>query len=346
MKKIIVGLLFSVLVVACSVPPRPENTVIQGINFIGVSVSDIEQSASFYGDIVDLKTVSKNNLSQLDVVKTLAGRGDLTGPTRMMKSTNGQLRFMQFDKRSPEAQASPKIDVNGPGFAHVCFQVAKKTQAHERFLARGATPVGSREMVQLNPKRPVEYAYIRDLDNIMFEVEHVDIAKLNLDTPPKNNFRMRHVAIATTDYDRAVEFYSILFEQKRPRRIGRFFNLSGENFDNVSGLSDTKLKMAFFQVRNMEFEIAEYLSHPGKPLAKPRPIDALGYNMVVFDVTSLNAAREKLIAAGGSVVEGGVMPMDGGQILFGRDLDGNLIGFQKVSSESVASSQNFKDNGI
>ena len=89
----------------------------------------------------------------------------------------------------------------------------------------------------------------------------------------------------------------------------------------------------------------QFHSHPTKDLAKPRPIDAHGYNMIVFDVADMKLAREQFLRAGGKIVtEAG--PMDGGQIMFGRDPDGNLIGLQTAPTNAMVSSRNFKNNGI
>ena len=126
--------------------------------------------------------------------------------------------------------------------------------------------------------------------------------------------------------------------------MGEWFPLGNDNTAKVSGLPGSKLEMAWFQVRNLELEIFQYHSHPTKDLAKPRPLDALGYNMIVFDVSDMKAARKRLVDAGGTVVtEAG--PMDGGQIMFGRDPDGNLLGLQTVAAQAVVSSKNFKNNG-
>ena len=179
----------------------------------------------------------------------------------------------------------------------------------------------------------------------MVEVEHVDIDKLDLPEPPKNQYRIRHVALATPDIDRAVKFYSKLLQEPKPRRLGRFWKLSGEKLDKVSGLPDSKIEMAFFQVRNMELEIAQYHSHPTQRPADPRPLDALGYNMIVFDVEDLAKARDHVVASGGDMV-GEYEGLYDHKILFARDPDGNLIGFQTAPETSVISSQNFKDNGI
>lgn len=66
--------------------------------------------------------------------------------------------------------------------------------------------------------------------------------------------------------------------------------------------------------------------------------------MIVFDVTYLTAAKEKLIAAGGTI-ESATHLLDGGEIFFGRDPDHNLLGFQRLNESSLYSAKNFKDDG-
>ena len=318
--------------------------VVRGVAYVGVSVGDLDAAARFYSRAADLEEVARGELKGSTALDGLAGRPGVVARTRMLASSNAQLRFMQFASR-PETASAPMVPVNGPGIAHVCYQVAQETRTYERFLDNGARHVGARDMVQLNPRNPVLYAYARDPDGIMFEVEHVDVAALNLETPPQFAYRLRHVALATPDIGRLVDFYSALLDQPDPRRLGRFWGLSGDKLDQVSGLEDTRISMAFFQIGNLELEIAEYLSHPTELPAAPRALDAYGYNMIVLDVTSLEAARQKVIAAGGTIVSE-PEAMDRGQILFARDPDGNLLGLLTADPASIISPARFQDRGL
>ncbi|MEM7360854.1 MAG: VOC family protein [Pseudomonadota bacterium] len=349
MNKLILALCIAISLTACSFfvgePSRVENPIIRGIHYVGLTVSDLDQASKLLSDSFDLAAVENEAINNSTVIDTLAGRSGVSINSRLMRSVNGQLRLMQFADPSEAAGQTLRTEVYGPGFSHACFQVNHETQAYQNFLAGGGTHVGSEDMVQLNPRNPVYYAYARNQDETMFEIEHVDVAKLDLPEPPKNKYRFRHIALASPDIDRLVKFYSVLLEYENPRRLGRLFAMSGEKFDDVSGLSDAALKMAFFDVRNMELEIAQITSHPTDSPTSPRPLDALGYNMIVFDVTDLAAAKEKLLAAGGSVITEPTA-MDGGQIFFGRDIDSNLLGFQVLEAGSPLSAQNFADNGI
>lgn len=206
-------------------PIRPENAVIQGINYVGMSVSNLEQSSDFYTNAVNLQIADNKAFSDSIIFKELTKRPEVSVKTRLLKSANAQIRMMQFASPSSNAQNTKHVEVNGPGFAHVCYQANSKMRAYQKFLASGASTIGDPDMVQLSTRNPVHYAYARDHNHTMFEVEHVDVDKLDRTTPPKNNFRIRHVALATPNFERTIKFYSALLEQKKPRILGSFFYL-------------------------------------------------------------------------------------------------------------------------
>ena len=324
-------------------PERVENPIITGVNYIGMTVSNLESASKLYQDAANLTPKAAETIKESPVFDQLAERTGIQAQSQLMSSVNAQLRFMQFDHTDTNKKQMDYVDANGPGIAHVCYQVNENTQTYEKFLAGGATHIGEKEMIQINPKNPVFYAYARDLDNTMIEIEHVDVAALNLPTPPKNRYRIRHVSLATYDMERAITFYSTLLETKNPRRAGHLIKIKGDKVDQISGFTNSELEMAWFQVRNLELELIQYYNPAPKPTA-PRPIDATGYNMIMFNVTDIEAAKNILISAGGTI-ETDIQPFDNGQTFFARDPDGNLLGFQKLADDSPFSANNFKDNG-
>lgn len=333
------GLLLS----ACGGAPEGPPIII-GVSYVGATVSDLGETERMYTGSTDMTPVQSLEISGFEPFNQLMG-SEVSVATRMLRGVNAQVRYMTFQKPESESEAVGAVPVNGPGIAHICFQVNQDTQTYQRFLDSGAGVIGSAEMQQVNPRRPVHYAYVTDRDGLVVEVEHVDISKLDLDTPPANDYRIRHVSISTPDIKRLTRFYGKLLGQNKPRRVGRFFAIGNEAFSAVSGLEGTKIKMAWFQTKNLELELVQYSSHPTQVPAAPRPLDALGYNMIVFDVTDMDAARELFLSAGGTIVSEPA-PLDGGQILFGRDPDKNLIGLQTPGPNSVVSSEQFKNNGI
>lgn len=326
-------------------PTQVENPVINGVHYVGITVSDIQRTSALYQESFDLAFVTHDVITNNSVFDELAMRDGVIAQTSLMKSTNAQLRFMQFTQPSNAAKHADSIEANGIGIAHICFQVNQHTHAYQHFLERGAVPIGDKDMVQVNPKNPVYYAYADDPDQIMVEIEHVDVEALNLPTPPKNDYRIRHVSLATANMGQAIEFYSTLLETENPRRAGRLFKLKGEKVDKISGFENSELEMAWFQVRNLELELIQYYNPAPVAATKPRPIDALGYNMIMFDVQSLALAKEKLLLAGATIISEPNTD-DKEQIIYARDPDGNLLGFQALNSNSVYSAKQFKDNGI
>ncbi len=338
-QSLLVVVLATISSVSLAASLEREEAVIRGVNYIGISVSDLDAATSFYREAADLSVVHENELESA-VLAALSTNPDHTVQTRLLKSVNAQIRLMEFPQQAQSGH-SP-VAVNGPGIAHVCYQVADETLTYQRFINLGATPIGAEDPVQLNARNPVVYAYAHDADGIMFEVEEIDFSQIS--RPRKNDYRIRHVSLASPDMESIVAFYSILMEEPEPRRSGIGGTLGGEAFDQVSGLPGTRMEMAWFQVRNLELEIVQYHSHPpGSPDAD-RPISAPGYNLMMFDVADLQAADELVRMAGGEVITD-ILSMDGGEAFFARDPDGNLLGFQRLPEDNPYSSRNFADNG-
>ena len=314
----------------------PGDDVFRGVSYVGITVSDLEVSSKLYAESADLEVVATETLSG-SVLDALSGKTGVSVPSTLLRSTNAQVRLMQVPGLTEVGPVPP----NGPGMAHVCYQSDATRETFERFVKRGVKTLGHPELVELTPRNPVVYAYSLDPDGVMFEVEHIDVEKAT--HLPKGFYRIRHISLATPDIERSLAFYSALLKAE-PRRLGGTEGLSGEPFDQVSGLPGTRLLMAWFQVRNLELEIVQYLSHPTEVPEEPRPLAAPGYNMIVFDVVSLDAAKKRLAAAGGEVV---LEPqaMDGGEVFFGRDPDGNLLGFLVAPEDSPVSSMQFKTQG-
>ena len=346
-KKCLSALAAGLLLWGCgeSRPEFEEDSVILGVNYVGVSVADIEAAERYYLAAMGVKTVSDEPLVADNFLAPLLEGDDASAETRLIRSANAQLRLMAFANPSAHGQATAAVPVNGPGLAHVCFQAAQKTNIYRNALEAGAKPIGAKELVTLSSRNPVKYGYITDPLGIITEIEEVDVAALELPEPPKNDYRMRHVAFATPDLESMVQFYSAFLGGQKPRRIGNWFHLSGEAIDKVSGLKDAEIEMAWFQLRNLELEFGQYYSHPVKRPTKARPLDAPGYNMIVFDVSSIEKARKRLEDAGGTIVTP-IGMLDDGRIVFGRDPDGNLIGLQELPASSIYSAKNFADNGV
>lgn len=327
-------------------PPKLEkpDSIIQGVNYIGLAVDDLDAAEAYYAAGVATEVVDSSTLPAGNPLARLHPAGKAAARTRTLRRTNSQIRLIDFDEPSATGPTMRGIPVQGPGMVHLCFQVAQQTDVYRRMLAAGGAPVGKRGLVQLNERNPVYYGYVKDPKGVITEVEQVDLAKLDPPRAAENQYRIRHVSLATPDLAPMIAFYSKFLGGQEPRHVGKWMNVSGEAVDQVSGLSGSKIEMAWFQLRNLEIEIFQYHSHATQRTKRPRPLDAPGYNMIVFDVADVAQARRRVIEAGGTIV---TPPgeMDGGRIIFGRDPDGNLIGLQQLPASSALSAKNFPNNG-
>lgn len=344
MRKVITGLAAALLLGGCSLiasnPEQELDDVFVGVNYVGVVVDDLEASTNLYQSAFAASVVADEPLDLSAWPSEIVPEDLAEARSVLIRSSNAQLRLISFDSQlSGEA-----VSVTGPGIAHVCFQAVDTTQPYAKALAAGAQPIGGEELVALSSRNPVKYGYITDPFGTITEVEEVDITQLDLPEPPKNTHRMRHVAFATPDLDRLTNFYSSLLGNQEPRRIGHWFRISGDNVDQVSGIEGSEIEMAWFQLRNLEIEIAQFHSHRTERADAPRPFNAPGYNIIMFDVSDLAKARQRVVDAGGTIVSESVS-IDGAATVFARDPDGNLIGFQQLPESSIYSAKNFDGNG-
>lgn len=327
---------------ACSLPESPtqpmtvpEGPLVKGVSYVGISVSDLDRSTAFYASPTAMVEADRTRIARNSAIDGIAGRSNVVAETRLLRGGNAQIRLMQFKEPSAAARATVPMAVNGPGITHVCHQSPAAKPLYPGFVAAGAAPVTrGGQPIRLVPEVPWRYVYARDPDGVMFENELNESA-----TPPPFDHRISHVALATTDIERAVAFYTTLLGRE-PRE--RRFNLARPTLDQVADLDGVKLNVAWYTIGNLELEIWQYLSPVPTASEKPRPVDALGYNMIVFDVTDVGAASARLVAAGGELA-GKPVAMDGGQAAFGRDPDGNLIGLNRSPAGSVFSSADFEN---
>lgn len=330
-------------------PTRPVNPVVMGISYVGITVKDIDAAQKLYTEVANLEVVAEENLKDSSVLRHLSAGSVASAKTALLAGVNAQLRFMQFETLnkgiSESATAFSPVPVNGPGIAHVCYQVNQTTGAYQGFLDAGSRHIGDKDMIQISSRNPVYYAYVHDPEGNVVEIEEVNVAELDLETLPEHDYRIRQVALSTIDMDRTIDFYSVLFEEQHPRRMGSWINLQGEKVDGITGFEDSKIEMAWFQSRNLELEIVQYHSHPPQGEALKRPVNAPGYNMIMFEVTSLEAVKQKLQLAGADIVLQDEQ-FDGLPVLFARDPDGNLLGFQPSDANNPLSAAKFKNNGI
>lgn len=297
------------------------STVI-GIHHVKLSVSDLDRSLPFYRDATEFAVVEQGAMPSSAALEAAAGLTGLAGERAMLRGPNGQIELVEFDLN--EQDATPPVMANGPGATHICLQSPLDRPLYDRFRERGAEPVtrGGEPVDMLG--RNYFYMYAGDPDGVMFEVEHASIPQFREDV------WLGHVAYATHDIDRLVGFYEELIGHSAYQRAD---GIGGPTFDQVAGLDDVSFDGGWISANNMIVEFWEYHNPPTVPAVAVRPLPAVGYAAVVFEVADIETDLRRIEAAGGTIASE-IETEDGAAIAYARDPDGNLIGLLQLPAGS------------
>lgn len=294
-----------------------------GVNHVGLSVSDLKNSLSFYENAIglvpeDMKFHPSNSFLSIDDISVPSPKiAILSGP-------NSYIRLMEFGHAGARHQTTA-LPVQGPGVTHICFQAPKSKPLDAKAITHGATWVSSSNaMVDLRGVGFM-YGYLRDPSGLMFELEHAPEPKFDVDV------WVGHVAIAAHDLTEAIDFYEKLLGIAHYRRVD---NISGPTFDEVAGIESGVLNGAWLRVAPFyNIELWQYQNPPTLPPSTPKPVSEIGYNSIAFETTDIDADYQRITKLG-IVPETGIVPIDGGRAFFLRDPVGTLLSLQEYDAGS------------
>lgn len=306
-------------------PDSLDSTTIKGIHHVGLSVADLEESLAFYQSATTLALAGRSGISGDDPAAKAAGFLCEPESIAILEGPNAYLELMQFD--GAIAGEPEGIAVEGPGFTHLCYQSPTSNDLFSRFTAQTASVVTRGGVpVDLNG-RGVYYAYIRDRDQIMFEVEHVDQTKF------EGPIWIAHVALVTPDIDRLVKFYERLLGVAP---YGRNDRVGGKRIEAVTGLDEARIRAAWFNTGNMVLELWEYTNPVTQEPEEPAPYEKVGYNKFVLEVGDIEHEHHRLRRAGMQLLSEPIVSDDSGAV-YARDPDGNLFGLIQFPPDSPMS---------
>lgn len=323
MKRILLATGAMLMLAGCAqtgLDPAPEIIVeadqtsgVKGVRFIGLTVSDIDETLAFYQNAVPYRVVRRDLVSPQSLYpeEFIASDTDEID-VALVHARNVFIQLVDFD---PDAPSPPHIrPVKGPGYTHICFISPAADSAFPKLRAAGLTMVTrGDEPVDLGGYG-MRYAYGRDPNGAMIETEVAD-------TPRRDGGPwVGHIGTATPDADRMSEFYTAILGYG-PRRRGEYAD--NPRIDQVVAYDKTSVRSSWFVSRNLEIEFWEYI----KPRTPQRDghamLDTLGYNMIAFEVDDLDTERSRL--ADSVSFSEPIMTPFGWQVATGLDPDGNII---------------------
>jgi catechol 2,3-dioxygenase-like lactoylglutathione lyase family enzyme len=297
---------------------QASTSMIKGIHHIGISVANIAESISFFKGATTLTCHSNSGFSGAGLAETTPV------DAAVLKGPNCYLELMQFD--SSVQGDTLGIPVEGPGVTHICFQSPAELKMYNMFTSQHAIPVTRGTGPVDLGGYGVHYAYLRNSDQTMFEVEQID--KPQFEGP----VWIAHVALVSHDIDRLVDFYSKMFAIEPYRRANK---VVGPRIEEVTNLDNVRVRAAWFNIGNMVLEIWEYVNPVTPDTGAARSFESLGYNKYAFEVADLDSEMIRLEAMGVSFT-GDILKTPTGYEAYATDPDGNCFSLLQVGDNDLS----------
>jgi catechol 2,3-dioxygenase-like lactoylglutathione lyase family enzyme len=300
------------------------STSIKGIHHVSMVVRNLDSAKAFYQKMASLQSVQADNKHRNSVFK----KSNIDIPahqTGWLQGPNAWFELLAF--KSANGQKS-QLPVQGPGFTHFCYQTPQNNLIFETAKNQGADVV-SRNGIPVDRGFGILYAYLRDPDGILFEVEQ--LAKVNFSEATW----LGHIAIVTPDIDRLVEFYTQLLGKKPHNRIDNIQN--SPKLDAIANMDGLRLRGAWFKLDNMILEIWQFDNPPTPKLEKPKPFTEIGYQKIAFEVGDLAQELKRVAEYRFNFLTSKPVQALGAKSILLRDPDGNLLQLLQTKSSKIPS---------
>jgi catechol 2,3-dioxygenase-like lactoylglutathione lyase family enzyme len=287
------------------------------ISKIGLSVKDIQKSASFYNQVFHLEqdgNIEKRQPSALEIKQGLNGG---SRKVLKMKGYNSSIELMEFEPNKKHVKND--FLLQNPGITHVCYQSSIDKPIYARAISNRAVAV-SKGTKPINRGYGIRYAYVHDLDKAIFELEEFEKSRF------ETELIFGHVAVSTSNIDSLVSFYTTLFGYPPRNRADNIKNSFA--LDSVTNIDGMELRGAWFTVGKMNLEIWEF--EKPKPLLKKvsRRFQEIGYNKITFDVKNFEEEITRMRTLGFNP-----QVNNNRNLALLKDIDGNLLEFKQTNND-------------
>ena len=318
---------------------RDSSTTVLGVNHIGLSVKDLDNTLAFYRNATNFELVKREKVSQNTDADLLFGRQGVEFEMAMLKAPNMLLELIEFE-HNKDAEIS-QMPAKGPGMTHTCFPSPESKPGWDKFAKAGATPLTwGGKPVDLGGYG-VTYGYAYDPEGNMMELEQLDgqiLASTGYDSTWSDrgeDLWMSQVALVTHDLERSLNFYHSVLGFLPYRKAELRDN---DRADQVVGYEDSHILAGWFKMSELSkvIEIWQYINPVTTEFKDIRDVTDLGYSFS-FEVSDIQKEYERLKGLGlGFVSE----PVRLGEFwqAYTRDVDGNIFSLrQAIDADSELS---------
>ncbi|MCU0444246.1 MAG: VOC family protein [Microscillaceae bacterium] len=307
-----------------------QNNTLKGIHHVSIVVNNLDSALIFYQKTADLKPLKTTQSSPTLLEK----KSGIKAPARqiaLLQGSNAMLELVEF--ANPNSTDQPIKPIQGPGFTHFCYQAPQNYAMYAQAQAQGATII-SRNGMPVDRGFGVQYVYIRDPDGILLEVEQLEKPKF------ADKVWLGHIAIATPDIDRLVDFYTQLLGVKPHSRADNIQN--NPKLDAIANIDSLQLRGAWFKTGNMILEIWQF-NHPRTPSPSQNPsFTQIGYQQIAIEVGNLSQELARIKNYNFNLLSAKPVKTATERSIFLRDPDGNLLQLFQFNTENSLSLDKFK----
>jgi catechol 2,3-dioxygenase-like lactoylglutathione lyase family enzyme len=137
-----------------------------GVGHIGITVSDIDRSISFYRDVLGFEVGEKLRVGG-EIFEKVTGVQGAEIDIAFVRAHGQFLELLSYVK--PEGRTPSRLRACDPGFMHVAFKVKDLENVVASIEAHGFEPMNSIQTVAEGPAKGLRVIYARDPDGVVLE---------------------------------------------------------------------------------------------------------------------------------------------------------------------------------
>jgi len=322
----------ALVLVLASMAPAQTPALVDGVDSIGITVSDMDRTVDFYSRILTFEKVSDTEVSGDDVEHL---EGVFGTRMRVVRMKLGDEFIELTEYLAPKGRPIP-VDSrsNDRWFQHIAIIVSDMDKAYARLRQNKAefASSGPQKLPDWNKNAAgISAFYFKDPDEHPVEILQFpsDKGAAKWHQPSDKLFLgIDHTAIVVWDTDASVRFYHDLLGM-RVAGESENYGTEQEHLNNVFGahLRITALRAA----RGPGIELLEYLApRDGRPFPSDERGNDIVHRHTLLLTQHADTAASQLLAHKSNFVSSGVVANHTGQLGFSkalivRDPDGHAI---------------------
>ncbi len=317
-------------------------TTFIGFNHIGITVLDLDEMLDFYTRATGYPVSQRITIKENEAADELYGKTGIAFERAILKGPNMLLELTEFHNQTDTVIT--KMTPQGPGMTHTCYQSPEWESGYEKFKNIGVEMISRGDQPIDLGGYGVTYAYARDPEGNMLELEQMSQTLINLqigkEFAENNSLWMTQVALISTDLPPLTAYYETVLGIE-PYRVISVPN--NPRFDEITNIDGVAFDSSWFRLdsQGKKMELMQF-THPlpTHQDAPPKRSTDLGYTFS-FEVTDIQEEYKRLTDLGIEFISEPRV-LGGFWEVFAVDVDGNIYSLRQATEpNSIYSLLNF-----